>query len=143
MFFQKRSFNKMDIIQSTRELGAALQKDERYIKFRDQKAAMDADEALQEKIGAFNLARINLNNAMSGDSPDREEIQVLNEKIRSLYAELMGDDQMINYEAAKSELDVLISQINTIIDVSISGGDPLVCDLTACTHDCSTCGGCG
>jgi cell fate (sporulation/competence/biofilm development) regulator YlbF (YheA/YmcA/DUF963 family) len=131
----------MDIIKATRELGAAIQADERYIKFRDQKAIMDADEALQGKIGAFNLARINLNTVLG--EGDREKIDALNNEVRTLYAELMDDELMTEYQNAKSELDTLISQINTIIDVSISGGDPLVCDLTACTHDCSTCGGCG
>ena len=42
----------MDIIEMTRELGRALQNDERYIAMMAARQASDEDEALQDKPGA-------------------------------------------------------------------------------------------
>ena len=48
----------MDIIEMTRELGRALQNDERYIAMMSARQASDEDQALQEAIGEFNLKRM-------------------------------------------------------------------------------------
>jgi cell fate (sporulation/competence/biofilm development) regulator YlbF (YheA/YmcA/DUF963 family) len=133
----------MDIIQQARELGAAIQSDERYTFFRDVKLAMDEDETLQQKIGAFNLERMNMDKMLEAGDSSQDAVKAQSDKIRSLYADILADENMQRYEDAKKAVETLVSQINTIMDVSISGGDPLTCDLTACTHDCSTCGGCG
>jgi cell fate (sporulation/competence/biofilm development) regulator YlbF (YheA/YmcA/DUF963 family) len=133
----------MDIITQARELGAAIQADSRYTFFKDVKALMDSDEALQQKIGAFNLERMNLDTELSKSDKNDETIKELNARIKTLYSEIMTDPQMTKYEEAKNALEELIGQVNTIIEVSVNGGDPLTCDLTSCTHDCRTCGGCG
>jgi cell fate (sporulation/competence/biofilm development) regulator YlbF (YheA/YmcA/DUF963 family) len=133
----------MDIITKARELGAAIQADERYIQFRDVKSAMDSDETLQAKIGEFNLKRMNMDKILESGEPNQDAIKALNSDIKEIYADIMADPNMQRYEEAKSDLEMLVSQINTIMDISVSGGDPLTCDLTACTHNCSTCGGCG
>ena len=52
----------MDIIEMTRELGRALQNDERYIAMMAARQASDEDEALQEAIGEFNLKRMAISN---------------------------------------------------------------------------------
>ena len=52
----------MDIIEAARNLGAAIQQDERYKKYIEAKKANDADEELQELIGEFNLARMSVDN---------------------------------------------------------------------------------
>jgi cell fate (sporulation/competence/biofilm development) regulator YlbF (YheA/YmcA/DUF963 family) len=132
----------MDIITQARELGAAIQADPRYTFFKDVKSEMDNDSSLQGKIGAFNLERMNLDNELSKDEKDDNVVKAINEKVRELYADIMTDNHMKKYEDAKKSLEELIGQINTIIEVSVNGGDPLTCDLTNCTHDCSTCGGC-
>jgi cell fate (sporulation/competence/biofilm development) regulator YlbF (YheA/YmcA/DUF963 family) len=133
----------MDIITQARELGAAIQADERFVAFNEIKKSMDSDETLQSKISAFNLQRLNLDNELSKDEKDTDFMSELNNKIKALYADIMNDSKMKEYEEAKKSLETLITQINTIIEVSVNGGDPIGCDLTACTHNCSTCGGCG
>ena len=52
----------MDIIEMTRELGRALQNDERYIAMVAARQASDEDQALQEAIGEFNLKRMAISN---------------------------------------------------------------------------------
>ena len=47
----------MDAIKAARELGKAIQNDERYKAYIEAKKANDADDELQQLIGEFNLKR--------------------------------------------------------------------------------------
>lgn len=134
----------MDLIQMTRELGKALQADERYIKMRLAAQHNDEDEALQELIRAFNLKRAQINAEAQKDNRDEETLQVMNREFRGLYGEIMGNDSMIAYNEAKQDFDILLKQITAIIGLCADGEDPDTCDYeAACSGDCSTCGGCG
>ena len=55
----------MDIIDQVRALALELQKDQRYLVLENARRMNDADEELQQQIGEFNLARIDLNNEIS------------------------------------------------------------------------------
>ena len=50
----------MDVIEITRQLGKAIQADERYIDYVNAKSRNDEDKELQELIGEFNLIRQNV-----------------------------------------------------------------------------------
>ena len=63
----------MDIIEMTRELGRALQNDERYIAMMAARQASDEDEALQEAIGEFNLKRMAISNEAQKEERDDED----------------------------------------------------------------------
>ena len=71
----------MDIIDQVRALALELQKDERYLVLENARRMNDADEELQQQIGEFNLARIDLNNEVSKQEKNAERITELNEKI--------------------------------------------------------------
>ena len=134
----------MDLIQMTRELGKALQADERYLKMRMAAQRNDEDEALQELIRAFNLKRAQINAEAQKDNRDEETLQVMNREFRGLYGEIMANDSMMAYNEAKQDFDVLLKQITAIIGLCADGEDPDTCDYeAACSGDCSTCGGCG
>jgi len=61
----------MDVIEIARQLGKAIQEDERYSDYMLAKEKNDADEALQALIGEFNLIRQNL--AMEESKPAEEQ----------------------------------------------------------------------
>ena len=73
----------MDAIQAVRELGKAIQEDERYIEYAKAKKANDEDTELQNLIGEFNLIRQNA--AMEYNKPeeeqDKEKLQKANERM--------------------------------------------------------------
>lgn len=138
----------MDVIEITRQLGKAIQADERYTDYMAAKKLNDDDEALQELIGEFNLLRQNL--AMETDKPDeeqnREKINELNAKMSSVYNSIMTNENMANFTMAKMGMDKLMNQINTILTYSMEGMDPETCPSevpTGCTGSCGSCGGCG
>ena len=70
----------MDAITAARELGKAIQNDERYKGYVAAKEANDKDESLQQLIGEFNLKRENLRIQMEKpeSEQDSEKLQKLN-----------------------------------------------------------------
>lgn len=134
----------MDIIQMTRELGKAIQADDRYLAYCLAKQANDEDEQLQNLIGAFNLKRMELNMEVGKPDKDTDKVQELNDVIKSMYKQIMENPKMMVYESAKTAMDELLSQINAIITMSANGMDPETCDVSAasCGGDCSSCAGC-
>ena len=79
---------------------------------------------------------------MQTEERNEEKVKELNEKLRSVYAEIMSTPAMVEYNTAKAELDSLVNEINTVISKTLEGEDPETCDTTACTGSCATCGGC-
>ncbi len=134
----------MDIIELTRELGKAIQADDRYIAYTLAKQANDDDEQLQNLINAFNLKRMQLQMEVGKADKDDDKIAELDEVIKTSYKSIMDNPKMKIYQAAKEGLDELLNQINTIISMSANGMDPdkINLELASCSGNCSSCGGC-
>lgn len=133
----------MDVIERARELGKAIQQDERFIRYAKARLANDSDKALQEAIGQFNIARMELDREVNAENKDDEKVKELNENLRKIYGDIMSSPAMVEYNTAKAELDAMVNEVNVIISKSIDGEDPETCDVNSgCTGSCSTCGGC-
>ena len=134
----------MNAIEVARQLGAAIQADERYAAYVNAKKVNDEDEALQQKIGEFNLIRMSLERELSSDEKSDERVKEYNEKLRSLYGEVMSNESMVAFNDAKTAMDELMNDINLILTMCVNGEDPATCDPHAagCTGSCATCGGC-
>ena len=133
----------MDVTKLARELGKAIQQDERFIRYAKAKLANDNDQDLQAAIGNFNIIRMELEKATSAETQNEEEIRTLNEKLRKTYGEIMASAPMVEYNTAKALLDQMMGEVNIILSKTLDGEDPETIDLEAgCTGSCSTCGGC-
>ena len=133
----------MDVIKAVRELGKAIQKDERFIRYAKAKLANDSDAELQAAIGEFNITRMELDRELNADNKDEVKVAELNEKLRGVYAKIMAAPAMVEYNTAKVEVDAMVGEINTIISKCLDGEDPETCDTSAgCSGSCATCGGC-
>lgn len=135
----------MDRIEKlARELGHAIQEDPRYIAMAAARQASDEDPKLQELIGDFNLKRLAISNESAAEEPSDEKIREYNQQLRAIYAEIMSNEHMKAYEAAKNEFDMVFNRMNAIITKSADGEDPDTADIDAsgCTGSCATCGGC-
>lgn len=131
----------MDVIQLARELGKAIQQEACYADFVNAKEANDADEALQNAIGEFNLKRLSINNEMSSPNKDEEKLKQLNNELREMYQAIMENESMVRYNEAKQGIDKILGDVNTILMMSVNGEDPDKIDLEACTGNCASCGG--
>ena len=133
----------MDVIAKARELGKAIQQDERFIRYAKARLANDDDKELQDAIGEFNLVRMELDREVNSDEKNDDKVKELNEKLRKVYSSVMSSPAMVEYNTAKAALDTLVNEINVIISKSIDGEDPDNCDTSSgCTGSCDSCGGC-
>ena len=133
----------MNVIEKVRELGKAIQQDERFIRYAKAKLANDNDKDLQAAIGNFNITRMELDREISSENKDDEKVQKLNDELRRVYGEIMSAPAMVEYNTAKAEVDSMVNDINVIISKCLDGEDPDTCDTNSgCTGSCSTCGGC-
>ena len=133
----------MDLIEMTRNLGRAIQKEDFYLNYTQAKADADADETLQNLIGEFNLKRIAINREACKEDRDEDKLKTLNEEMRTLYSDIMSNERMLAYNHAKEDYDHVMQRVLAIINQCAQGEDPDTTDYSDdCTHDCSTCGGC-
>ena len=134
-----------DAITMFKEAAAQLQKEIEYVALDSARKMNDEDETLQELIGDFNLARIDLNSELSKTSGrDDEKVAALNDKVNRLYNDIMMNDSMQAYNDAKTDFDGVIQYVNAIINTAVNGGDPMTVGQPAagCGGRCASCAGC-
>lgn len=133
-----------DIITLARQLGHAIQAEEVYQNIQNAKTAADADESLQNLITEFNIKRVAINAEACKSDRDEETLKKLNEEMRTAYSDIMSNEHMKAYNDAKQAFDKVLQRVLAIVQQSADGEDPDTTDYSDnCTHDCSTCGGCG
>lgn len=132
------------ILEMAKEIGHALQQDERFVKLQMAQSAADNDAALQELIGEFNLKRmaINAEAAKPENEQNEEKVKQLNVELREVYARVMANESMAAYNTAKTELDKIINGVGAIINMAAQGLNPDDYDEHQCGGNCSSCGGC-
>ncbi|MBK6087975.1 YlbF family regulator [Ruminococcus difficilis] len=133
-----------DVIAIARQLGHAIQEQEEYKTIMTAKDAADNDEALQALITEFNIKRVAINAEACKTDRDDETLKKLNEEMRTAYSDIMNNEHMKAYNDAKQAFDKVLQRVLAIVQQSAEGQDPDTTDFSEdCTHDCSTCGGCG
>ena len=134
----------MDVIATARQLGKAIQQDERYLRLMVAQQMNDSDEELQSLIGKFNLKRIDLNGEINKSEKDQEKITAINGEVKELYAQIMANKNMSAYNDAKNEVDGLVDFVMQILRGSLDGEDPDQIEQKSggCSVGCSSCSGC-
>ena len=131
----------MDMIEMARELGKALQNDDRYIAYMLAKQVNDADEELQKD--SFEKMRYDLSMELTKENKDTDRVKELDDNIKETYNKIMSNKNMIVFSAAQKSLEQLVGNIQEIITMSANGEDPATCEpASGCTGSCATCGGC-
>lgn len=131
------------ILEMAKDLGRAIQQDERFMKMQMAQARADEDEALQALIGEFNLKRMAINaESAKGEEQDEEKLRTLNVEIREVYAKVMANESMAAYNEAKTEMDKLTNAVGAILNMAAQGLDPDDYEEHSCGGNCSSCGGC-
>lgn len=132
------------LLEMAKDLGRELQKDPRFIRVQMAQAAADEDTELQDLIGEFNLKRmaVNAESTKGEEEQDKEKLLQLNAELREVYARIMANDAMAEYQAAKTELDEVINGIGAIINIAAQGLDPDDYEEHQCSGNCGSCGGC-
>ncbi len=134
----------MDIIKQAREIGKAIQQDDRYLKMQIAVQNADEDKELQNLIGQYNLKRMSIQNEMQQAERDEEKLKSYQQEMNALYEMVMKNPHMTAYNEAKQGLEALMQRVNAIISQSANGADPETADYEEhdCGGNCSACAGC-
>lgn len=136
----------MDVIKLTRELGAAIQQDERYLNFAKVREENEKDEELLDLMGQIQLLQMNYQREASSETPDKDKMNAFEQSFNELYGKFMANEKMVAYENARAEIDELMNYIMQILGLCVNGADPETCE-PECDHNCdgsccSDCSGC-
>ncbi|MBQ4339056.1 MAG: YlbF family regulator [Clostridia bacterium] len=135
----------MDLVAKTRELGALLQQDERYIKLMAAQKANEEDAALNELISKIQLLQMSFQHEASKEDRDEAKLQEYDTEFGQVYAQIMANENMRAYEEARAEIDKLMTYLTGILGMCLQGADPATCEPAQeheCGGECSSCGGC-
>ncbi len=133
----------MDIIKLTRELGKAIQQDERYLKFVAAREANEADTELNDLVGKMQLIHMSYQHEASKEDANEQKLQAYEEEFMGIREKIIANPNMANYEAARMAIDEMMNHIVGILTECIKGEDPETCELPqehSCSGNCSSCG---
>jgi len=135
----------MDLEILARQLGKAIQEDERFLAMMQANSANEADADLGTMLDELRLIQMNFNREMGRENPDNEKIEGLNGAFSALYQQVTANENMLKFQRAKEELDTLMKRITGILSLCALGEDPDTCepsDNAGCGGSCSECSGC-
>ncbi len=137
----------MDVIAAARELGKAIQLDERYKAFQEAQKANEGDIELNGLIGKLNLIQLSYQNEASKEEPDQNKLEGMDSEFREIYGQIMLNENMRKYEEAKGNVDEMMNYVIQLLTLCVNGDDPETCEPAkaeeACGGNCASCGGCG
>ena len=108
----------MDIIEMTRELGKALQTDDRYIAYNLAKQVNDEDKELQEQIDSFEKMRYDLNMELTKENKDTDKIKDLDDNIGTSAVMINSEKGLSFFESCGKRLikqEITIKLLKSII----------------------------
>jgi cell fate (sporulation/competence/biofilm development) regulator YlbF (YheA/YmcA/DUF963 family) len=132
----------MEIIKLTRELGKAIQADERYAKFVAARETNEKDDELNELIGKMQLIHMSYQHEASKEDANEQKLTAYEEEFMSIREKIMNNQNMINYEKARMDIDEMMNYIVAILTECIKGEDPETCEPPqehSCGGNCSSC----
>ncbi len=137
----------MNVIELTRQLGAAIQQDERYLAFAKAKEANEKDEALNALMGEIQMIQMNYQMEASKEEPDSAKMQEFEAEFNAKYEEFMANENMQKYDEARAQVDSMMNYIMQILGLCVNGADPATCEPEqqhehSCDGSCSSCSGC-
>ena len=135
----------MDVILAARQLGKAIQEDERYVKMLISQQKSDEDQELQGMMEAFNHDRMGLNMELQkhDDERDDEKIKIIDTALKKLYTIIFQNENMARYTQTKNDVEQMLAFVNQIISGSANGQNPDEIEFQeSCGGECGGCSGC-
>lgn len=136
----------MDVVALTRQLGAAIQEDERYKNFIARKEASEKDPEVQDMMAKIEEIRTQFQAESMNATPDEKLMGKLDKDFQNVYTALMCTDVMAQYEESRQEIDNMMNYLMQILYLCVNGEDPQTCEPQPaegeCGGSCSSCAGC-
>lgn len=134
----------MNLEQMTRQLGAELQKDERYLAYHKAIKANEEDTGLNELMNKVQLVHMSYQHEASKEDKNEDKLDAYEKEFGELYDQVRANPNMAVFEKARDDLDALMKYITGIISLSAQGENPETCepDTHNCGGECGECSGC-
>ena len=128
------------IIELAHALGEEIAKSDEIKALELAKDAYERDKELSAKMSEYEAERRLLGEEFSKDATevDQKLVADLRARIEELTHEICANELYVAFANAQKAMNDLMSSVNAEIKFCITGERP-----SECTHDCSTCGGCG
>ena len=126
----------MTVMEIAAQLGEAIKEDARIKTLNRCREAYDNDPDLAQYMAEYNVQQKALADQFAADDRDQVVIDQIQHRIDELYNLISTEPACVALNAAQEAVNAFMNEVNEEITYHITGERP-------CTHDCSTCGGCG
>lgn len=109
-------------MELTVKLAKKIQETKEYLNLKNAKKINDEDPELKNNIVKFNELTENVKSLIKNKS-SKEEIDDENFKISEIYNKITSNKNMINYNNASDEMNILMNKINNILIKAVNGED--------------------
>ena len=127
----------MELFEMARLLGIALKESEAGKKLEQMKKAYEEDERIVALTTEFDVQQKALAALAAEKNGDETLVEGIQGRLTQIYDEVLATDVYKAYEEAQKEMGKLVDRVTTIMMAQVNGAP------AGCTHDCSSCGGCG
>ena len=127
----------MGIFELAAELGKTLKNDKRLIALEEARKAYESDERVMKLMTEYEVQQNAIHEEAMKEDRSEDVLNAIQDRIEAIYNQIVESDSYKVLEAAQNEVNALMEAVNNTITFNITGEEP-----SACTHDCSTCGGC-
>ena len=108
-----------------------------------QKERLEQIRQIMQKERKISVSELSVQLAVTPETI-RRDLEKLEQEIQALYLQIMENPNMQAFDTAKQAMNMMMQEVDTILSLCANGEDPDQChpDLTNCTGNCSSCGGC-
>ena len=125
------------IFELAAELGRTLKDDARIIALNAARDAFEADENVKTLMTEYEVQQNAIHEEAMKEDRSEDVLNAIQDRIEAIYNQITESESYKALEAAQNEVNDLMEAVNNTITFNITGEEP-----SACTHNCSTCGGC-
>lgn len=127
----------MELFEMAKLLGMALKESDEGKRAEAARKAYEEDERIAALTTEFDVQQKALASMVGNEDADKNLVDAIQARLNEIYEEVLSTEVYKTYESARADLDRLTAKVNAIVAAQIGGPG------AGCTHDCSTCGGCG
>ena len=125
------------VFELAAELGKTLKEDARIIALDKAREAFEADADVAALMTEYEVQQNAIHEEAMKEDRSEDVLNAIQDRIEAIYNNITESKSYKALEAAQNEVNALMEAVNNTITFNITGEEP-----SACTHDCSTCGGC-
>ncbi len=128
-----------EILKKAIELGKLIAESDEVKAARAAKEKYENDASIQAAITEYNAHNKALAEEYKREEKDEDLMNSIKKRIGELYNEIIGSPVYAEYMSAEEGVGQLMSLVNDEINFAVTGERP---SESACSGNCSSCGGC-